>query len=336
MRRAAGLGADALAAGEVGVILVAGGSGTRLGFDGPKGTFPIGPVSSASLFQIHAEKIVALSRRHRRVVPLVHHDQPREPRGDRRLLPGERPVRAGARPVLRPGPDAGRRPRDRARCCSPRRIGWRSRPTATAGRSPPWRRRGRTGRRAAWTRCASGACGRSSTSRWTTRWSASPTRPSSGCIARPAPRCRSRSSSGSRRARSWAWWSASTARPQVIEYSDLPEELAGRREPEGRLELWAGSIAVHILERIVHRAAHRRAGASPAVPPRDQEGRVCGRRGGRSSSPTSRTPSSSSSSSSTRCRWPSAGPSSRPTGPPSSSRSRTRSGPTRPPRCTSG
>ena len=69
-RRAAGVGADALAAGEVGVILVAGGSGTRLGFDGPKGTFPIGPVSSASLFQIHAEKIVALGRRHGRVVPL--------------------------------------------------------------------------------------------------------------------------------------------------------------------------------------------------------------------------------------------------------------------------
>jgi UDP-N-acetylglucosamine/UDP-N-acetylgalactosamine diphosphorylase len=37
-------------------------------------------------------------------------------------------------------------------------------------------------------------------------------------------------------------------RPQVIEYSDLPPELAGRREPEGRLELWAGSIAIHVLE----------------------------------------------------------------------------------------
>src|SRR5262249_42339525 len=51
-------------------ILVAGGSGTRLGFEGPKGTFPIGPVSSASLFQIHAEKIVALGRRFGRTVPL--------------------------------------------------------------------------------------------------------------------------------------------------------------------------------------------------------------------------------------------------------------------------
>src|SRR5262249_33207386 len=39
-------------------------------------------------------------------------------------------------------------------------------------------------------------------------------------------------------------------RPQVIEYSDLPPELAERREPEGRLELWAGSIAVHIIERL--------------------------------------------------------------------------------------
>ena len=38
-------------------------------------------------------------------------------------------------------------------------------------------------------------------------------------------------------------------RPQVIEYSDLPLELAGRRVPEGPLELWAGSIAVHIFER---------------------------------------------------------------------------------------
>jgi UDP-N-acetylglucosamine/UDP-N-acetylgalactosamine diphosphorylase len=36
--------------------------------------------------------------------------------------------------------------------------------------------------------------------------------------------------------------------PQVIEYSDLPPELASRREPEGRLELWAGSIAIHVLE----------------------------------------------------------------------------------------
>jgi UDP-N-acetylglucosamine/UDP-N-acetylgalactosamine diphosphorylase len=37
--------------------------------------------------------------------------------------------------------------------------------------------------------------------------------------------------------------------PRVIEYSDLPAELAERREPDGSLELWAGSIAIHLMER---------------------------------------------------------------------------------------
>ncbi len=50
--------------GRVGVIIVAGGVGTRLGFDQPKGMFPIGPISRKSLFQIHLEKVLALSRRY--------------------------------------------------------------------------------------------------------------------------------------------------------------------------------------------------------------------------------------------------------------------------------
>jgi UDP-N-acetylglucosamine/UDP-N-acetylgalactosamine diphosphorylase len=63
-------GEAALAAGEVAVVLVAGGQGTRLGFDGPRGTFPVGPVSGATLFQMHAEKVVALERRYGRILPL--------------------------------------------------------------------------------------------------------------------------------------------------------------------------------------------------------------------------------------------------------------------------
>jgi len=63
-------GQEALAAGQLGVILVAGGQGTRLGFDHPKGQFPIGPVSGRSLFQIHVEKILALGRRHGVRIPL--------------------------------------------------------------------------------------------------------------------------------------------------------------------------------------------------------------------------------------------------------------------------
>jgi UDP-N-acetylglucosamine/UDP-N-acetylgalactosamine diphosphorylase len=63
-------GRGSLAAGEVAVVIVAGGQGTRLGFDGPKGCYPIGPVTDRSLFQIHAEKVVALGRRHGVSVPL--------------------------------------------------------------------------------------------------------------------------------------------------------------------------------------------------------------------------------------------------------------------------
>lgn len=63
-------GLAALRAGEVGVILVAGGQGTRLGFDRPKGMFPIGPVSNAPLFQILLEKIVARSRAAGVAIPL--------------------------------------------------------------------------------------------------------------------------------------------------------------------------------------------------------------------------------------------------------------------------
>ncbi len=62
--------AEALRAGQLGVILVAGGQGTRLGFDHPKGMFPIGPVSKKSLFQIHVEKINATARRYQVRIPL--------------------------------------------------------------------------------------------------------------------------------------------------------------------------------------------------------------------------------------------------------------------------
>jgi len=64
-------GRRALAAGEVAVALVAGGQGTRLGFDHPKGMFPIGPVSERTLFQIHIEKLIARRRRHDAAIPLL-------------------------------------------------------------------------------------------------------------------------------------------------------------------------------------------------------------------------------------------------------------------------
>ncbi len=68
---ARGAGEAALRAGRVGCFLVAGGQGTRLGISGPKGAFEIGPVTRRTLFQIHAEKILALRRIYGAKVPWV-------------------------------------------------------------------------------------------------------------------------------------------------------------------------------------------------------------------------------------------------------------------------
>jgi UDP-N-acetylglucosamine/UDP-N-acetylgalactosamine diphosphorylase len=66
-----GLAESAFRKGEVAFLVVAGGQGTRLGFDHPKGMYPIGPVSGKSLFQIHAEKVLALSRRYAKPLPFL-------------------------------------------------------------------------------------------------------------------------------------------------------------------------------------------------------------------------------------------------------------------------
>jgi UDP-N-acetylglucosamine/UDP-N-acetylgalactosamine diphosphorylase len=67
--RAREAGEEALRAGRVGVLLVAGGQGSRLGYDGPKGCFPIGPVTHAPLFSVHARKILALEKTCKTKVP---------------------------------------------------------------------------------------------------------------------------------------------------------------------------------------------------------------------------------------------------------------------------
>jgi UDP-N-acetylglucosamine/UDP-N-acetylgalactosamine diphosphorylase len=64
-------GEEALRRGEVAALVVAGGQGSRLRFDQPKGMYPIGPVTNKSLFQIHAEKVLALRRRFASSVPLL-------------------------------------------------------------------------------------------------------------------------------------------------------------------------------------------------------------------------------------------------------------------------
>ncbi|MDP6693034.1 MAG: UTP--glucose-1-phosphate uridylyltransferase, partial [Phycisphaerales bacterium] len=55
--------------GGLGVLTVAGGQGTRLGWNGPKGTFPATPVTGKSLFQLIAEQILFASQKYAVTIP---------------------------------------------------------------------------------------------------------------------------------------------------------------------------------------------------------------------------------------------------------------------------
>jgi UDP-N-acetylglucosamine/UDP-N-acetylgalactosamine diphosphorylase len=61
-QRYRGIGEELLRSGSVAAFVVAGGQGTRLGWRGPKGTYPSTVVSGKPLFRVFAEQILAASR----------------------------------------------------------------------------------------------------------------------------------------------------------------------------------------------------------------------------------------------------------------------------------
>ncbi len=67
--KARALGMKLISAGKVAAFVVAGGQGTRLGFAGPKGKLPISPVKNKTLFQLFAEAITAASEKYRTSCP---------------------------------------------------------------------------------------------------------------------------------------------------------------------------------------------------------------------------------------------------------------------------
>jgi UDP-N-acetylglucosamine/UDP-N-acetylgalactosamine diphosphorylase len=247
-RRDSALGADALAAGEVAAVMVAGGSGTRLGYDGPKGTFPIGPVSSASLFQIHAEKIVALSRRYGRTIPLYIMTSPDNHEATvsffewqgrfglehvRFFVQGELPVvESETGKVLLASKDHV--------AFAPDGHGGILAALAArgAGGSPDCLTEMRElGIRTLFYFQVDNPLVRIADPSFIGLHRQADAEVSFKVVERLTPD------------EKLGVVVKVDDRPQVIEYSDLSPELAARRLPEGPLALWAGSIAVHLFER---------------------------------------------------------------------------------------
>ena len=240
------------------MLLVAGGQGTRLGFDHPKGMFPIGPVSARSLFQIHVEKIVAVARRLRRADSAVPDDQPRHPRRNRRLfcrhdrfgLPeddlnifcqGTMPaVDAATGGLLLEAP--GRL------ATSPDGHGGMLAAFTRSGGLDDAQRRGI--RHLFYFQVDNplvDICG----PEYLGYHLLCGSEMSSQVIAKRDPLDKVGNVV------------AIDGRPVVIEYSDLPDDVARRRNADGSLAIWAGSIAVHVFERGVSGADGRRGGGTP-------------------------------------------------------------------------
>ena len=246
-RHVSEIGAGALAAGEVAVVLVAGGSGTRLGFDGPKGTYPIGPVSTSSLFQIHAEKVIATGRRYGKPIPVYVMTSPENHEATvaffdenvrfgldhvRFFVQGQMPAvdRESGRALLAekdhvalspdghggtitalaaPGDEGGPSCIDEMRSKGVRTLFYFQVDNPLVEIAAP---------------------------AFLGYHNQAEAEISFKVIEKLFPD------------EKLGVVVSVEGRPRVIEYSDLPADLAERRGPEGSLELWAGSVAIHLLD----------------------------------------------------------------------------------------
>ena len=254
---------EAMSEGRVGVILVAGGQGTRLGFPHPKGMFPIGPVSGNSLFQIHIEKIIADSRRFGRPIPLylmtspATHEETLDflTKNDRFGLPEDQLVVfcQGTMPAVDNAEGRVLLQSPHHPALSPDGHGGMLAAFEKSGALADARRRGI--RHLFYFQVDNplvDICGLE----FLGYHLLSGSEFSSQVIAKRDPL-----------ERVGNIVRLDDGRLLLIEYSDLPDEIAQRRLDDGSLEIWAGSIAVHVIETdFLQRMADEAASGNDALP----------------------------------------------------------------------
>lgn len=237
-------GVALLRANRVAAVLVAGGQGTRLGFDGPKGAFPVGAVSGRTLFDHHAGRIAAMRARYACDLPWYVMTSPQNDAATRALfaendwygLPpdsvrlfvqGELPAvdrRTGR--ILREAPDRI--------ALSPDGHGGIFPALVREGILDDMRDRGVT---TFVTFNVDNPMLRVADPRLLGHHSLAGAEMSNIVVRKHEPD--ERVGVVARR----------DGRAVLVEYSDLPKEVAELRAPDGGLLYWAGSIAAHAIER---------------------------------------------------------------------------------------
>jgi UDP-N-acetylglucosamine/UDP-N-acetylgalactosamine diphosphorylase len=235
-------GAEALAAGEIGVLLVAGGQGSRLGFDHPKGMYPIGPVSGASLLQIHFEKALAAARRYGAPVPIymmtspVTHDEQAQYLDEHGYfgLPADDVVLfcQGTMPAVDANTGCLLLAAKDSLFLSPDGHGGTVAALAASGAIEDMRHRGI---RHLFYLQVDNPLAPIADPEFIGNHLLANSELTSMAIAKQTPQDR------------LGVFAMIDDRLQVIEYSDLPDDVAAKRDPDGSLEFWAGSIAVHMF-----------------------------------------------------------------------------------------
>lgn len=258
VEQASGRAETALRAGEVGTILVAGGQGTRLGFDHPKGMYEIGPISRRTLFQIHVEKIVAAARRYGVRIPLymmtspaTHDETANFFRAHKNFGLADEDLRIFCQGTM-PAVDEAT---GKVLLEAPGRLALS--PDGHGGMLSAMDREGvlddieRRGIKDLFYFQVDNPlvdiCGREFLGYHLLANSEMSTQVI--CKRDPLDRVGN--------------VVEVDGRLMVIEYSDLPDDVANRRNPDGSLEIWAGSIAVHIFSAALFRRLARDTGALP-------------------------------------------------------------------------
>jgi UDP-N-acetylglucosamine/UDP-N-acetylgalactosamine diphosphorylase len=230
--------------GRVAAVLLAGGQGSRLGFEGPKGAFPFTPITGRMLFWQHAGEIAAVRARYGAALPLyiltspTNDDETRavfaandhfglDPGTVRFVVQGTLPaVDARTGEILRETPDhLALSPDGHGGLLSALRASGALDEMAAAGIDTLF------------TYQVDNPLVRTCRPEFLGHHRLAGAEMSSVVVRKLSP--------GER----MGVIAHIDDRPGVVEYSDLPDDLAELRGDDGELVFWAGSIAVHCIDR---------------------------------------------------------------------------------------